>query len=190
MTLFVSLEGWDPSARAVQGKLLVEYLQRRGISCTTPQALGRHGVEGRLDHLVRDDSTDMPVVTRALLESALWSQEVQSIIRPALRDGTAVIYDGFVDGSLVRFGYVGGLPLDFLLPVYEMATGALRPHRTVLLDSPAPAEGNLQAMRDGYLQLMKSEPRRIKRVDAVGSVYAIQTRICQLIDELLPRYWG
>lgn len=105
---------------------------------------------------------------------------------------------------MVYQAFAGGLPPGFVAEINNMATGALKPHRTIVLDIPPDVartrrgqngldrierkdEWYHEQVRDGYLELAKEEPRRIKVVDASGSVESVQAQIRKLVDEILPR---
>lgn len=150
----------------------------------------------------------MGVIAEALLYAAARAELVAQVIRPALEAGKVVLCDRFVDSSMVYQGVAGGLPLEWVAMVNEMATGGLKPHRTILFDlAPEAAmqrkavqtgdagfdrlEGkgldHYQAVRDAYLDLARAEPRRIKIIDASQPVDVLQEQVCKLVDEMLPR---
>jgi len=204
VALFLTFEGMDGSGKTTQLKLLLEYLESRGIDFVFTREPGGTPLAERIRELLLDPAhAGMSVVAEALLFAAGRTDHVNRVIRPALEAGKVVICDRFVDSSLVYQGYAGGLPLEFLIQINEMATGALKPHRTIVLDiDPVLAlqrkngeaadrieQKDLwfhQQVREGYRELARMEPRRIKLVDASGPVEEVQRRICSLVDEVLP----
>ncbi|HEY8345697.1 MAG TPA: dTMP kinase [Symbiobacteriaceae bacterium] len=204
VALFLTFEGMDGSGKTTQLKLLLEYLESRGIDFVFTREPGGTPLAERIRELLLDPAhAGMSVVAEALLFAAGRTDHVNRVIRPALEAGKVVICDRFVDSSLVYQGYAGGLPLEFLIQINEMATGALKPHRTIVLDiDPVLAlqrkngeaadrieQKDLwfhQQVREGYRELARMEPRRIKLVDASGPVEEVQRRIRSLVDEVLP----
>lgn len=204
MAVFISFEGVDGSGKSTQLRLVLEYLRERGIDYLFTREPGGTPLAERIRDVLLDPAyTGMSVVTEALLFAAGRADHVNNVIRPALEAGKVVICDRYVDSSLVYQGFAGGLPVEFLAQINEMATGALKPHRTIVLDlSPDVARQRMgsegmdrmeqkddwfhRQVREGYLELSSAEPRRVKIVDASGTVESVQATIRALVDELLP----
>ncbi len=123
--------------------------------------------------------------TELLLIAAARSQHITELILPALNAGQIVICDRFSDATIAYQGYRKGIDLQIIEQINCIATGGLRPDVTFLLDLPP--EIGLQRKRDsdeplnrlehealslhkkvreGYLAVAKSEPNRVKLVDA------------------------
>lgn len=205
VALFLSFEGVDGAGKSTQLELLLEYLKGKRIDFIFTREPGGTPLGEQIREILLDPkNAGMSIITEALLFAAIRTEHVNRVIRPALEAGKVVICDRFVDSSLVYQGLAGGLPLDFIQQINEMATGALKPHRTIVLDidpnlalqrkSPG-MEDRIeqkslryhQLVREGYQELAKAEPRRIKIVDASGSVDEVQRQIRTLVDEVLPR---
>lgn len=165
-------------------------------------------VSEQVRQVLLDPANRMGVIAEALLYAAARAELVAQVIRPALDAGKVVLCDRFVDSSLVYQAYAGGLPPEWVLQVNEMATGGIKPHRTLLFDLPPDEavrrksaqtgdagldrlEGKglwyYEAVREGYLQLAKAEPRRIKVLDASQPVDLLQEQVRKLVLEMLPR---
>lgn len=205
MAVFISFEGVDGAGKSTQLKLLLEYLTQQGVDFVFTREPGGTPLAEQIRRLLLDPAhSEMSVITEAFLFAAGRADHVNQVIRPALLAGKVVICDRFVDASLVYQGSAGGLPVDFLTQINEMATGALKPHRTIVLDlAPEVAAERRRAtaddrieqkelwyheqVRQGYLDLAQAEPRRVKVIDASGSVDEVQKQIRRLVDELLPR---
>lgn len=204
MAVFLSFEGGDGAGKSTQLKLLLNHLTERGVDFIFTREPGGTEISEKIRAVLLDpENQGMSVITEALLFAASRSEHVNRVIRPALEQGKVVICDRFVDSSLVYQGFAGGLPLDFLKQLNDMATGALKPHRTIVLDLPieiARSRRNTgldrmeqkddwfhEQVRAGYLELAQQEPRRIKMVDASGSVDEVQSKIRVLVEEVLPR---
>lgn len=206
MAVFISFEGLDGAGKGTQLKLLLEYLKEKGVDFIFTREPGGTEVAERIRDLVLNPvNKGMSVITEALLFAAARAEHVNKLIRPALEARKVVICDRFVDSSMVYQAYAGGLPVEFVAQINDMATGSLKPHRTIVLDLASNVararreaatpqdrieqkdEWYHQQVREGYLELAKAEPRRIKVVDASGSVESVQEQIRRLVDEVLPR---
>lgn len=206
MAVFITFEGVDGAGKGTQLRLLLEYLQEKGINHIFTREPGGTPLAERIREIVLDPAnTGMSVITEALLFAAGRADHVTKVIRPALEAGQTVICDRYVDSSMVYQALAGGLPPEFVEGINEMATGGLKPHRTIMLDIPpevARARRGVnggpdrieqkddwyhEQVRDGYLERAKAEPRRFKVVDASGSVESVQAQVRKLVDEVLPR---
>jgi len=206
LAVFISFEGLDGAGKGTQLKLLLEYLKEKGVDFIFTREPGGTEVAERIRDLVLNPvNKGMSVITEALLFAAARAEHVNKLIRPALEARKVVICDRFVDSSMVYQAYAGGLPVEFVAQINDMATGSLKPHRTIVLDLASNVararreaatpqdrieqkdEWYHQQVREGYLELAKAEPRRIKVVDASGSVESVQEQIRRLVDEVLPR---
>lgn len=151
--------------------------------------------------------------TEMLLFAASRAQLVAEVIRPALAAGTLVVCDRYVDASLAYQGVGRGLGIDVVRTVNEVGTEGLLPDLTLLLDID-PAVGLQRArrtsartgrvdgwdggdrleretvafherVREGFLALAGNEPRRIRVVDARGSVDDVHRAIWHVVDGFL-----
>lgn len=205
MALFISFEGVDGSGKSTQLKLLLAHLDEKGVEYLFTREPGGTPLAERIRAVLLDPAhTDMSVVSEALLFAAARADHVNRVIRPALEADRLVICDRYVDSSMVYQGAAGGMPMELLAQINEMATGALKPHRTILLDLPTHlamqrvgGEGvdrieqkdrfYHEQVRQAYLELAQAEPRRVRIVDASGTVDEVQARIRTLVTEMLPR---
>lgn len=205
MAVFISFEGVDGAGKGTQLNLLLQYLQERGINHIFTREPGGTPLAERIRELLLSPTySGMSVITEALLFAAQRADHVANVIQPALEAGQTVICDRYVDSSMVYQALAGGLPQEFVAGINEMATGGLKPHRTIMLDVPPEVaqsrrgvngpdrieqkdEWYHQQVREGYLELAKAEPRRFRIVDASGSVEQVQEQIRKLVDEVLPR---
>jgi len=205
VSVFISFEGVDGSGKSTQLRLLLQYLDELGVPYVFTREPGGTPIAEQIRRILLDPANKgMSVITEALLFAASRAEHVARTIRPALEEGKVVICDRFVDSSLVYQALAGGLPPEFVLQINEMATGALRPHRTIVLDvDPEVALTRRQGdgadrierkaleyhrqVREGYLELARAEPRRVKVVDASRSVEEVQRDIRALVAEVLPR---
>ncbi len=136
--------------------------------------------------------------TELLLYFASRAQNVEQVIRPALKLGSNVLCDRFTDSTLVYQGCGRGLDADIVLQLDAIACQGLKPNITVLIDIDletslgrakkrnqrvGPAESRIddeshtfhEQVRKGYLALAAAEPERFVVIDGradIGVVYA------------------
>lgn len=204
MSVFIAIEGVDGAGKSTQLQLLFQYLNERGVEYVFTREPGGTPLAEEIRNLVLSpEYQDVSVVTEAFLFAAGRADHVQRVIRPALEAKKVVISDRYVDASIVYQGYAGGLPVEFVTQINDMATGSLKPHRTIVLDLPwtlakermgpdrdrieQKAQWFHEQVREGYRELAEAEPRRIKLVDASGTPEQVHAQVRRLVDEILPR---
>ena len=212
---FVTAEGGEGAGKSTHIRRLAAWLDGRGIeTVTTREPGGTPGAEAIRALLVTGEPDRWDVMTEALLIAAARRDHAEKVIRPALARGAWVLCDRFADSTLAYQGYAGGLPPDRLAALTRLAVGDLTPDLTVILDLPVeagltragrrtgqtmpdgpPAETRFEgrglpfheAVRDGFLDIARREPKRCVVVDADAPVDEVARRIAAAVGErLLP----
>lgn len=202
--MFLTLDGIDGVGKSTQMQLLADWLRGQGrdmLTCRDPGST-------KLGEAVRSivlGQHDVPVGMRAemLLYMAARAQLVEEVIRPALEAGRIVISDRFLLANVVYQGYGGGLDVNDLWSVGQVATAALSPDRTYLLDMPPEQAMQrltgqpdrmerrglefLTRVREGFLAEARARRGEIVVVDASRTVDEIQDGIRQHLSELLSK---
>ena len=136
------------------------------------------------DMLLDVKNIEMSDECEVLLYMAARAQLVEEIILPALKDGKVILCDRFLDSTFVYQGYGHGMSLDTIRNIGIFATQGALPEITLLFDIDT-EEGLKRAgknkdrieqrsieyhsrVRQGYLDLAKQEPERIKVISADG----------------------
>ena len=136
MSLFISFEGGEGSGKSTQSSILLERLQRTGVSAilvrepgTTP--LGQH----LRDWLKREQREKTSHHAEALLFAAARAELVSKTIKPALkRSNTVVIADRYADSTTAYQGYGRRLSQRNIAVVNQLATQGVMPDLTLFLD--------------------------------------------------------
>lgn len=183
--VFITFEGCDGSGKSTQMKLIRERLEGAGIDVLVTREPG--GTEfGELVRRVLLDSSgpDRTSLAELFLYAASRAEIVQKVILPALQRGQVVLTERFADSTTVYQGYAGGIPVEDIETINNVATCGLVPDLTFVLDvnDPrvfhdrlAPKTKDKIEMRDdlyhakvreGYRQLAHSHPERIRLIDA------------------------
>lgn len=202
MSFFISFEGIEGSGKTTQIRWLADRLQSRGHEVLITREPGGCPIADQIRRILLHPDNDS-LVPRAelLLYAAARAQHVAEVIRPALQQGRMVLCDRYCDATLAYQGYARGLDLPLVKQLNELAAGNCLPHLTLLLDMPPDrglqralqrntaaadlAEGRFEQeslafhrkVRDGYLDLARLEPHRIRIVDAEGSLEQVADRI-------------
>lgn len=136
--LFLALEGPDGGGKTTQAAQLAAWLRDCRfdvVSCHDP---GSTDVGERLRKIVLDRaSTHLSLRSEMLIYMASRAQLVDEVIQPSLAAGRVVITDRFLLSTLVYQGLAGGLALDDVWRIGQVATGGLLPDLTMVLDIPA-----------------------------------------------------
>jgi len=171
---FVVLEGPDASGKSTQLQLLAEALRRRNIPLIVTREPGGTPLGERLRELVLSPGCSMAPLTELLLIVGARHEHVETVIRPALQNGTWVLCSRYTLSSLAYQGWGRGLDLDLIRRLNQLATGGLEPDYVFLLDLPPAVAYDRTRERDrfegeglefftrvrvGYLELIRSVPR-------------------------------
>ncbi len=199
--LFISMEGPDGAGKSTQIELLQNYLADKGYEIVITRDPGGTVISEAIRHIILNkDYAEMSPGTELLLYAAARAQLVHEVIRPALRDGKAVICDRFIESSVVYQGIARGLGIDTVYAVNDYALEGLRPQLTILLDLDAEEglrrkknQAELDRMEaaglefhkkvaEGYRLLAERDLERIVRISAALPKEEIHAKIVKEIE--------
>lgn len=195
--VFITVEGPEGAGKTTQAERLRDALAATGAEVVLTREPGGTALGERVREVLLTVAAGAPHDPRAdaLLFNAARAQLVAEVIRPALERGAVVISTRFADSTLAYQGHGAGLPIDELRAIESIATGGLRPDRTILLDLPPTTglgrkgAGELtrfetafglefhERVRAGFLALAAAEPERFVVVDAARSEGAVAADI-------------
>jgi len=202
---FITFEGPEGAGKTTQAARLEATLRMRGLPVLATREPGGTALGERIREVLLAPSTEaIDPLADALLFNAARRQLVAEVIEPALAAGTTVICARFADSTRAYQGYGGGLPLAELGRLEAVATGGLRPDRTILLDLPveiglarkAPDDRTRfetsydlsfhQRVRNGFMAMAAAEASRFVVIDASGDPEDIARRVVRAVDPLFP----
>jgi len=208
--ILISFEGSEGCGKTTQVALLVERLKRLGRKVRVLREPGGTPIGEEIRHTLKHSHKNEAMTWEAelLLMNASRAQLVREILRPALTAGEVVVCDRYYDSTTAYQGYGRGLDLKLVRAVVDFAVGGTRPELTLLLRVPtevsaarlASRQSTLPFIRDrieqadqdffervakGYDKIAASEPRRVKVIDAAGSVKSVSAEIWREVEPLL-----
>ena len=195
--LFITFEGGDGCGKTTQIKLLDEYLRNKGYKTLLTREPGSIGLGEKVREILLNYDGEVSPVCESFLFLADRAQNVDCIIRPALEEGTIVICDRHTDSSVAYQGYGRGLDIDRINMLNNIATSGLKPDLTIVLDADVETSqarvGSekdrmesagiefFERVRQGFLEIAKQEPDRVKVVDSKQSIEDIHKQILELV---------
>lgn len=201
--LVISLEGGEGSGKSTVLNHLQTYFEEKGIEALfTREPGGVRIAEAIREIILNVDHTEMDSRTEALLYASARRQHLAEKVGPAIAEGKWVIFDRFVDSSMVYQGYVRGIGMDAVYELNRFATEDFLPDLTLYLDVE-PEIGLARVMdtegrevnrldleglafhvkvREGYHILLERFPERIIKIDANLSLDAVLDQITQVLD--------
>ncbi|WP_083751097.1 dTMP kinase [Kribbella sp. ALI-6-A] len=201
--LFIALEGGEGAGKSTQAALLVKWLQERGQHVLLTREPGATDLGKTLRQIVLDPATgDISHRAEALIYAADKAEHVDSVIKPALKAGSVVITDRYVDSALAYQGSGRDLDVSDVERVNRWATDDLRPNLTVLLDLPpksglgrfeerdrieAQSADFHERVRAAFLELAAAEPQHYLVVDATQDREQIAEQIQARLLPMLPK---
>jgi dTMP kinase len=196
---FITLEGIDGAGKSTHLRWVARFLKRRGIRLRVTREPGGTAVGEKLRGLVLGSRRGLHPETETLLMFAARREHLDKVIVPALKAGRWVLCDRFTDatyayqsaGSGVRWSKVGalerwvqaGLQPDLtLLFDVSPATGRARARRRMRADRFERETGAYhRRVRAAYLKRAREHPRRVRIVDANGSISEVNKTLEKIL---------
>jgi dTMP kinase len=208
--LLITFEGTEGSGKSTQIRFLAERLRFLGRTVRTLREPGGTPIGEEVRHTLKHSLANQAMMpeTELLLMNASRAQLVREVIRPALAAGEVVLCDRFYDSTIAYQGYGRQLDLDMVRRIIDVAVGETRPDLTLLLVIPADVseerrlarQSTLPFMRDrmeeadrgfflrvakGYEAIVTAEPRRVRPLDATGTMEEIRAEIWRQVEPLV-----
>jgi dTMP kinase len=211
---FITFEGGEGAGKTTQAKMLADALESVGVeTILTREPGGTFGAES-IRKLVLEGTDDRwSGMTELLLMYAARVDHVEKLIRPALERGAWVISDRFADSSLAYQGYARSLGPDRVREVHSAVMDGFGPDLTLVFDmdvylslkrveTRAAQDGEDLSrfdkagqdfhvtIREAFLDIARTEPDRVKIVDADGSRDSVHARILNVLSAKYPQFAG
>ena len=202
---FITFEGGEGVGKSTQIERTATWLREGGREVVVTREPGGTSRAERLRELLLERSAEpMPPACELMLMFAARATHVANLIEPALARGAWVLCDRFTDATHAYQGGGRGLSAPQIDALAALAHPSLAPDLTVLLDAPvavglaragtrrgftpdrfeAERQEFFERVRDAYLERARLEPRRIRIVDATGTVDAVQSAVRRTLAAL------
>jgi len=202
---FITFEGGEGCGKSTHIERLAARLRGEGYPVLIVREPGGTEVGEQIRHILQysKQSTAMVAETELLLFSASRAQLVREVILPALRKDCVVLCDRFFDSTTVYQGVGRKIDPQVVATINAFAIDACRPNLTLVIDLD-PRTGLERArgrelfdrmenqslefyerVRQGYLDLARRDPERVKVVDGSQPVEKVGQQIWDLIKHVL-----
>jgi dTMP kinase len=184
--LFITFEGADGCGKTTQMNLLKDYLVQNGYEVVLTREPGAKGLGEQLREILLNYDGEVADRCESFLFLADRAQNIETIVIPSIKQGKIVLCDRHIDSTVAYQGYGRGLDLDEINYLNNIATGGIKPDLTYVFDvdveTSAKRVGDekdrmesagkefFNRVRNGYLELAKKEPQRIKVIDSTRSI--------------------
>ena len=199
---FITFEGAEGSGKSTQAALVFDYLKSKKIPVILLREPGGVKISENIRKLLLDvNNAGMGDECETLLYMAARAQMVKEVLEPQLKSSKIVLCDRFLDSTLAYQGYGNGIDIKIIEQLGLFATQGLVPDLTILFDiQPEKGLGRAGQKRDriesrsleyhkrvrnGYLDLSKRNPARIKVIKVDAGVEEIFKRVKVYIDALV-----
>ncbi|QVK06878.1 dTMP kinase [Mycoplasma mycoides] len=204
--MFITFEGMDGSGKTTTLLKVKEELERLNYQVLITREPGGEAIAEQIRQIILDNKNkDMDAWTEALLFIASRNQHLQKVIKPALEKNIIVISDRFIDSTSAYQGSARNIGVDVVSEVQQIVLKNCLPDLTLFFDvSFSEAEKRMQIRGEssknrldkeksdfkqkvyqGYLELVKNNPKRIKVIDANQDIDQVYNQAIKIILEKL-----
>ncbi len=198
---FITFEGADGCGKTTQSELIQKYLEQKGYDVVWTREPGSAGLGKRIRELLLHYEGDVAPMCEAFLFLADRAQHIEHLVKPAVNSGKIVVCDRHIDSTIAYQGFGRGKDIQELTYLNNLATGGLKPDLTLIFDvSTETAQTRVgsekdrmesaglefhKKVRQGYLEIAKNEPQRVKVVDANNSIEKVFEDTKKILDTFL-----
>jgi len=197
--LLITFEGGEGSGKSTHAHLLKDYLEEKGFKVLLLREPGGTETGEKLREILLHEKSKISPLTELFLFLASRRELVTKIIEPALKENKIVICDRFMDSTTAYQGYGRGIDVELVSKLNELVVGEASPNLTFILDTDKPLGFKLEGkdrievedssfhkkVREGYLEIARNNPGRVKIIKVEGEIEEIQKKIREIVDEYL-----
>ena len=199
--LFITFEGGDGCGKTTQLNLCAKFFEEKGYKTITTREPGSIGLGVKLRELLLHYDGDVDSTCEAFLFLADRAQHIAKLVKPAVDKGEIVLCDRHTDSTVAYQGFGRGENLEQIHYLNNIATHGIKPDLTFVFDvSEEIAQKRVGAIKDrmesagsefhkkvrnGYLEIAKQEPQRVKVIDANLSIEEVFAQVKKYIEEII-----
>lgn len=198
--LFITFEGVDGCGKTTQINLLKDYYEKQGRTVLLTREPGAKGLGVKLREILLNYDGEVSPNCESFLFLADRAQHIDTIIKPAVERGEIVLCDRHTDSTVAYQGYGRGVDLDRINMLNNIATSGMKPDLTFIFDIDTDTSmarvGKekdrmesagiefFKKVRNGYLDIAKNEPQRVKLLDGNKSIEEIHNQVLDIIKSI------
>ena len=197
---FITLDGIDGAGKSTNLAVMKEWFEKHQLPVLFTREPGGTPAGEALREILLNPATQVSLRTETLLMFAARQQHLETVILPALKNGTHVVSDRFTDATFAYQGGGRGAPLQDIATLEHWVQGDFRPDLTLLLDVPLEvsmarinqtrekdrfeqeAAEFFNRVREVYLQRANEQPERYAVIDSSQSLDAVKNQIETALD--------
>jgi dTMP kinase len=197
--VLITFEGVEGAGKSTQIRRLARWLRRERYRPETTSEPDGTPLGRAVRRLFEREPQPL---AELFLFLAARHQHVVERLRPWLRAGRIVLCDRYTDASVAYQGYGRGIDPELIRELNVQATGGVLPDLTLLFDlDPAVGVRRIadrrldrfererlafhRRVRRGYLEIMRAEPKRVRRLDAGAAPADVERRVRASVQEYL-----
>ena len=201
--LFITFEGADGCGKTTQLLLMRDYLISKGYEVVLTRDPGSKGLGERIRDILLNYDGEVSDRCESFLFLADRAQNIDNIVIPAIEQGKIVLCDRHTDSTVAYQGYGRRLEIDRINMLNNIATKGLIPDLTYVFDvdvrtslhrvgeskdrMESSGQEFFNRVRNGYLELAKQDPDRIKVIDATQSIENVHDNVLKIFEDKFLR---
>ncbi len=204
--LFITFEGADGSGKTTQLNNVKAFLEQKGFDVVVTREPGALEIGQKIRNILLHHDGIVADRCEIFLFLADRAQHVETFIKPAIEEGKIVLCDRHTDSTIAYQGYGRGQDINLLNDLNKIAINGLKPDLTLLFDVSTEVSQERvgsekdrmesaglefhRKVRNGYLELQKQEPDRIKLVNANNSIEEVFEDTKEIVSKLIQEKQG
>lgn len=198
---FITFEGIEGSGKSTQAKMLAEFLRKKSYDAILTREPGGAKASEKIREILLDENLEkLEACTEILLNFAARVEHIEKLIKPAIAQEKIVISDRFFDSTFAYQGYGFGCKLELISAIKSLAIDDFAPDITFVIDVPVETAFTRiherstnnryeklgkefhQKTRDGFLEMARLNPQRIKVIDGTKSIEEVEKSIHKILE--------
>ena len=195
--IFITFEGADGCGKTTQIELIKKYLDENNIENVLTREPGGSDLGLELRKILLHYDKPVSNIAELFLYLADRAQHTEYTIKPLIEEKKVVLCDRYIDSTVAYQGYARKGDINKIIKLNDLVTNSLKPDLTIVFDIDSNiAQSRLKgekdrlekeglefhkALRQGYLELAKNNPERIKVINADDTIENIHKKCIELI---------